>query len=243
MTTLTKQKMQPTESNEIALLFSGGIDSSVAAAMLAEQYDRVHLLTFRNGFGHWGFRRVRKRVEELKAQHPGRIVFHEGSTKALFREVTVDTVLQDRKEFGGNFIWCMGCKLSMHTTAIKYCKEHGIPAVADGSSGDTQEMVEQSLVSISMTTHLYEDHGIRFETPVYDMTRDEKRAWLTARGYRLGLQIGDRHLGVQPTCHAGELAYLSYVLFNKQVKNDERSVTAFVEAKRPILDRAIADSE
>ena len=213
------------------------------AAMLAEEFDHVHLLTFRNGFGHWGFGRVKKRVQELKERHPGKITWHEGSTNELFREVTVDTILEDRKEFGGNFVWCMGCKLAMHTSAISYCKQHGIEAVADGSSGDTQEMVEQSVVSISLIAHLYEDNGIRFETPVYDMTREEKRAWLKARGYRLGLEFRGRHLGIQPTCHAGELAYLRSVLFNKEVKNDQRQITAFVNAKRPILDKAIAEAD
>ena len=51
--------------NEIALMFSGGVDSTATAIMLAEKFDRVHLVTYKNGYGHYYFNRTQKRVEEL----------------------------------------------------------------------------------------------------------------------------------------------------------------------------------
>lgn len=49
----------PAESSEISLMFSGGVDSTATALILAEQYDRVHLLTYclvrhgQNCAHHW----------------------------------------------------------------------------------------------------------------------------------------------------------------------------------------------
>ena len=231
----------PARKGAIALLFSGGIDSTVAAARLAEEHTRVHLLTFRNGYGHWGFSRVNKRVDELKSRYPGRIEAFFADTKDVFDALAVSTIKQDAVDFGAGFIWCLGCKLAMHTRAIGYCLENDIAVVADGSASDTDEMVEQSLVSLSLISHLYEDHGLRFETPVYDMSRDDKRRWLADQGFRMGFQIAGRHMGIQPTCHAGEVYYLSYLLFNKRVRHDERKIARYIESRRPRISAWLND--
>ena len=227
----------PNQPREIALMFSGGIDSTVAAAKLAETHERVHLLTWRNGHGHWGFSRVRRRAEEVASRYPpGRVVHQLADIRDLFRELAIATMVADAREYGGHFVWCLGCKLAMHAASLRYCLQNGLSTMADGSAADTDEMVEQSLIALSLTYQMYADHGVEFTAPVYEMTRDEKRAWLKERGYNLGIQIGDRHLGVQPTCHAGELAYLSYVLFNKAVNNPEHGVAGYIESRRPFID-------
>ncbi len=233
--------MNARNRGEIALMFSGGIDSSVAACRLAEEYDRVHLLTYRNGFAHWGFKRVQRRVEELKARYPGRFVYFEESTHALFRRVAVDTILSDAQEYGSGFIWCLGCKLAMHARSLLYCLQNGVPTMADGSASDTDEMVEQSVVSLSLITHLYADHGVDFVTPVYAIDRPEKQRWLRENGFSLGLEIGGRHLGIQPTCHAGEVYYLSYVLFNKRVNHDDGAIARYIGSRRPEIDAWLAE--
>ena len=53
------------KEKEIALMFSGGVDSTATAIMLAEHYDKVHLVTYKNGYGHYYHHRTRKRVDEL----------------------------------------------------------------------------------------------------------------------------------------------------------------------------------
>jgi hypothetical protein len=55
--------------DEIALMFSGGVDSTATAVMLAERYRRIHLVTYRNGYGHWYHHRSAARVDELNRLH------------------------------------------------------------------------------------------------------------------------------------------------------------------------------
>ncbi len=71
-------------SREAALMFSGGVDSTVAAVKLLDDFDRVHLLTFSNGYGHYAFGRTRRRVRELDERYPGRFIHFEASIKSMF---------------------------------------------------------------------------------------------------------------------------------------------------------------
>lgn len=227
---------------EIALMFSGGIDSTTTAVILGRQFDRIHLLTYKNGYGTYGHSRVARRVDELKEKVGDKYVYGFMSTKALFEDVLVSTVSKDYERYKSAFVWCMGCKLSMHTKSVLYCLENGIPFMADGSSGDTQEMVEQMLVSISMIRFFYEEYGIAFVTPVYDMPRNEERDMLKKMGFYMGLKVvKDRHVGIQPSCVAGELYYLPYVLFNKSPGHKEEVVAEFIAEKQQVCRQHIKE--
>jgi hypothetical protein len=226
---------------EIALMFSGGLDSTTTAVILGRQFDRVHLLTYKNGYGTYGHGRVGKRVEELKKKIGDRYVWGFVSTKSLFENVLVSSVTADYERYKSAFIWCMGCKLSMHTKSVVYCLENGIPFMADGSSGDSQEMVEQMLVSVSMIRFFYEEYGIAFVTPVYDVPRDEEREMLREMGFNMGLQVMGRHMGIQPSCMVGELYYLPYVLFNKSPGHSEEVVAKFIDEKQALCRKHVAE--
>ncbi len=112
--------------------------------------------------------------------------------------------------------------------------------MADGSNSDTDEMVEQSLLSLSLIRFFYEDLGVDFGTPVYDDAREASRDALRGGGVRTGLTVLDRQLGIQPSCVAGALYYLPYLLLNKAVKHEEDRVAGFFEAKTELA-RSLVD--
>jgi len=227
----------------VALMFSGGVDSTVAAMKLLEEFDRVHLLTFSNGYGHYAFYRTRRRARELDERHPGRFTHFSASIKELFQQVCLSTIIDDYRRFGSGFMWCMGCKLCMHARAIIYCLQNGIGHTSDGSAKDSAEMVEQMPISISMIRSMYQDRGIEFLVPVYDMSRDAKRGMLHEMGFFMGIPLLDRYLGIQPSCVPGELYYLPYILFNKAPKHDEETVAGYIEQKREQLEAIINEGE
>ena len=119
-----------------------------------------------------------------------------------------------------------------------YCLENGVRFMTDGSNMDTEEMVEQSLLSLSMIQHFYEDLTVEFGTPVYDVRRADSKKLIKDLNLNMGIEVMDRHLCIQPTCLAGELYYMPYLLFNKRVKHDEHDVARFIEEKSRIA-RAI----
>ncbi|MBM4387834.1 MAG: hypothetical protein FJ088_08855 [Deltaproteobacteria bacterium] len=224
---------------EISLMFSGGVDSTIAAVELAKGWDRIHLVTFRNGYGHYAMERTADRAKELNAMFGGKFVHSVTPAQELFEKIVVDDLKNNYDGYGSAFIWCMGCKLSMHAMNIVYCKRNGIGFASDGSSSDTQEMVEQMLISVSLVKILYEDHGIQYIAPVYDISRDEKRKRLKEMGFRMGIPVRDRYLRIQPSCIPGELYYLPYILFNKGPVHEEKTVAKFIMDKREIVEEYI----
>jgi len=234
-------RLPPIKHDEIALMFSGGLDSTATAIMLAEKYARVHLITYRTGYGHFRHDRTRKRVDALNRAMGDRFVYTLMSTKSYFDQILVDSALADFKKYKSGFIWCMGCKVAMHMRSAIYCLENGLRYMSDGSNEGTNEMVEQMLVSLTLIRFFYERYGIDFGTPVYEMTRDESRELLEKWGLEMGVRVMDRHLGVQPTCIAGELYYVPYLLFNKRVKHDEATVASFIDEKQRICDGIVRD--
>jgi predicted subunit of tRNA(5-methylaminomethyl-2-thiouridylate) methyltransferase len=227
------------KENEIALMFSGGVDSTATAIMLAEKYDKVHLITYRNGYGHYYHHRTKKRVDELNKALGDPFVFTLVSTKDYFDEIVVNSVLKDFKKYKSGFIWFMGCKMAMHMRSAIYCMENGLRFMSDGSNEDTNEMVEQMLVSLTLIRFFYDHYGIQFGTPVYEISRDESRNLIKKLKLNMGIQVMDRHLCIQPTCIAGELYYMPYLLFNKKVKHDESVISQFIEEKQRICDAII----
>jgi tRNA(Ile)-lysidine synthase TilS/MesJ len=218
----------------VSLMFSGGVDSTTAALQLAERFDRVHLLTFQNGYGHTKIHRSAERVKEIERHAGPRFSHLIESIQPLFDELLMDNLRAEYRRWGSGFVWCLSCKLAMHSRSILYNLEHGIPVMADGSSSSTGEMVEQSLLSLYMFREMYAEHGIRFTTPVYAIPREEEIERLKARGFRMGFRIRDRFLRVQPKCRPGELYYLPFLLFDQPPKHDEDKVAAFLEEKRVV---------
>lgn len=225
---------------EISLMFSGGVDSTVAALHLAERYDRIHLLTYANGPGQYGLSRARRRAEELQARFPGRVVYVQRSVRALFERLALRTIEEDYATYRSGFIWCLGCKLAMHVHSAGYARAHGISRHTDGSSAATDEMVEQMPVALAAVRRFYQDHDLDFVPTDYHMARDDKRALLTRAGFRMGIPVRDRYLGIQPSCIPGELYYLPFVLLGRRPDHPEDRVAAYIEAKRPIMDALLA---
>ena len=231
---------QETQEGRVGLMFSGGVDSTTAAIALSRRFREVHLLTYGNGYGHYRIERTARRVRELRRVAGDRFVHTIESVKPFFEELVVDDLLGEFRRYRSGFVWCLGCKMAMHTQSILHCLEHGIGTMADGSSRSTGEMVEQSLLSLYMFRELYADYGIDFTTPVYTTPRDQEIEQLKAQGFRMGFRIGDRFLGVQPKCRPGELYYLPFLLFDQPPRHDDEAVARFIEAKSEVARRIIA---
>lgn len=237
---LAPGRLPEVRPNEIALMFSGGLDSTATALRLAEQHERVHLVTYRNGYGHFRHDRSRRRAQELRRAAGDKFTFTLISTKQAFEQIVVRSIGADYRRFGSGFVWCLGCKLAMHARSALFCLRRGLLTMADGSNSDTDEMVEQSLLSLSLIRFFYEDLGVDFGTPVYDDAREASRDALRGGGVRTGLTVLDRQLGIQPSCVAGALYYLPYLLLNKAVKHEEDRVAGFFEAKTELA-RSLVD--
>jgi predicted subunit of tRNA(5-methylaminomethyl-2-thiouridylate) methyltransferase len=226
-------------TGEVALLFSGGLDSTAAAVRLSERFGRVHLLTCSRGYGHFFLGSARRRAEELRARLGDRFSFELLDIRPLFERVVLSTLREDYRRYGSAFVWCLGCKVCMHARSIAYCRDRAVGTASDGSSGDTQVFVEQRPATLELVRAFYRAHGVEFTTPVYDQSREEKRRLLRERGLRLGLRVGDRHIGVQPKCVPGELYYLPTVLFGLPPRHDDGAIAGYFAEKSELAASAL----
>ncbi|MAG50862.1 hypothetical protein CL621_04470 [archaeon] len=221
--------------NDISLMFSGGIDSTYAAIKLTKDFNKIHLLTYSNGYGHFKTKRAKNRYLELKKRFPGKFSFNYFSVKDIFEKILINNLDNDSQKYSSGFIWCLGCKITMHSKTIMFNKLKGIKFAADGSSHDTSEMVEQSPFAISLISDFYKQYGIEFNAPVYRITREEKRKKLADFGFNLGIKIMDRHIGIQPKCIPGELYYSPLLIMGRPPFHQTKEVYSFYREKLPIL--------
>ena len=152
----------------VAVLFSGGIDSSLAVAKLAANGHGVSLLTCDNGCLR-DIERSRDRYDELRKKFSPNVLDHAIlSSKAMFREIALKDIEKDILGYGTNLA-CMGCKLARHAEATVYLLRNGIDTLADGCVSYQSNWPEQIPEVIEHLKDFHRTYGQRYITPVYEM--------------------------------------------------------------------------
>lgn len=224
---------------ETTLLFSGGNDSTLAAVLLADRFDRVRLLTYDHGrwSGHFRLGNPRRRARELeRCLGADRIVFDFLPLGALFHRFVTSTLLADYKRFRTNTC-CVGCKLAMHTRTVLYNLRRGIRSVSDGSVADQAYHAEQLGGVLGRIRRLYARYGITHSNPSFHIDEAERKRRL--------LEAGITPKGVQPRCLVGAYDFFIYTPLHVAHHHEEDVMVDYMEAKLPIaydiIDRAIAE--
>ncbi len=153
----------------LAILYSGGTDSTCVAALMAESYRRIHLLTFdRSGFHQiqntrLGAQRLIERFPEVHFEH--RIL----KIDRIFNRLAFKAYLPRLRRFGLRMLQnCTFCALANHFRTLHYCLEHGIRVVADGATRELRFLPSHMVQPIERMRSLYAEYGIEYLTPVYD---------------------------------------------------------------------------
>lgn len=158
-----------TAQEPIAILFSGGTDSTCVAALMAERSRDLHLLTFtRHGFHEieksaTAVQRLVEKFPDVQFQH--KII----DVDRLFSHLAFKDYLQRVRRFGLRMVQnCTFCALAHHFRALGYCLEHGIRVVADGATRELPLLPSHMEKPIARMRALYAEYGIDYLTPVYD---------------------------------------------------------------------------
>lgn len=164
-----------------AILFSGGLDSSLAVCDMIERGYNVHLLHYDTG-ALISNNLISIRYNELKKTYDKCIVeLYERNISGLFRRIALVSLEEDIKTYGVSLI-CVGCKLAMHVQCIIYCKNNGIKCVADGSAERQKRYGEQREVSLEFIKKLYQEYDIEYKNPIYNLDKKEIKYGLFERG-------------------------------------------------------------
>ena len=174
--------------NEVAVLFSGGTDSTCTAVMAAQQYDRVHVLTMQR-FGMFGveksdtnFRKIAEMFGEDRFVRPDLM-----GVDRLFRHLSYSSYLRDLRRHGlMNLTTCGVCKLAMHTRALVYCLQNGVSRVWDGANRNMYIFPAQMEGVMGLLRDMYARYGIEYENPVFEFEDPQ------------GMNFGSRVYGLNP---------------------------------------------
>ena len=118
------------DSTKILCLYSGGTDSTLAAAIAAEKADTVYLVTYER-FGLFASKRANKNLLALRNRYPDTEFVHgiENFEKE-YKKMAYECCLADG--FGNDFIGlsvCGSCKLGMHFKTITGTEIYQLTAI------------------------------------------------------------------------------------------------------------------
>lgn len=195
----------------IAVMFSGGVDSTYAAWSQIKIFDTIRLITFvRTGFRNR--HNLHEIINRLCRAFPEKEIFFE---LVDFEEIYQQTIphkikLEVQREIlsqkigplwedphgacHGSKIYnaarqklfmvneCLQCKISMHIAAIKFCLENHIHNICDGSNPEQLDDGSQLEDVKSIGQDIFREYGINFFSPAFNISADERSKILFDEG-------------------------------------------------------------
>ena len=162
-----KSSASQNEGKQIAILFSGGTDSTCTAALSAEKYQTLHLLTFHETLT----RNSPVPIENARRlqNHFPQCHFHLLSlnTDRLIKYLSYENYFHSLFKYGFYLLATPGLSsLSWHLRTISYCLENGIADVHDGMTNELTHLPGHMPEIRRLFSHLYLSFGINFSSPV-----------------------------------------------------------------------------
>jgi hypothetical protein len=251
--------MEPIK-NEVAVMFSGGIDSLLAAVLLLQSYDKVHLITFDKGYLEFGVKNNIPNIERLKVQFGAVRIHHEiVDLKNVVKRIGAGKIRGDRKKYNLEIRWCVRCRLGMNTGGLIYALEYNLVGYADGSNRE-QIPSDANLTGtaenypriVNLSKKFAADYAVRFMTPTYEFGgREARRQKLSDLGFEIDFLSRDHskklsgmmNKGVtkrsQPICVSGWMIHWKRNLLGKPVEQNEEMTADYVAGKQAGVVRAV----
>jgi hypothetical protein len=155
---------------EALVHFSGGADSTLCAAFLAEKHERIHLLTY-DRVSFMGSNQTEPRFERLcRVYGRSRFVRKVVSIESLHRRICFDRYLSIAARFGLAVTALTFSKLAMHWYSCLYAIENGIHVVADGAVPYMDLYPDQNEdICLRQLRAFYGEFGVEYQNPVFSI--------------------------------------------------------------------------
>lgn len=161
-------------TSSVCVQFTGGKDSTLLAALLAQRFDLIHLISFSNPL-IVDLNKISKNVEKLSLIYGERkfihtIVSNEKLMKLLYAGNWWRDIIRHRTYSANNV--CGSCRLSMITLTILYCLKNGVANVCDGAN-KTGFDLSQQVWSLEVLVKFYQEYHIHYEHLLYKASRND----------------------------------------------------------------------
>lgn len=226
--------------------FSGGSDSTLVASYLAENFRKVHLLTF----CHCTISSLDNRlynIENLKKKY--------GNDKFVCQLIDIDNLFR-RMYLGSQFrdfskyllftlVPCGTCRFAMHLRTIVYCIENGIKYVSDGSNQFYQMVAPGEMPSVlSLIRELYSSYGIQYIiNPAYNKNDADNELYARGIVSREDLRSDwNTYKKIQPICSCGLFFLImarTYWFYLHGIRHLSHTAFRYYQEKMPWYKRLI----
>ncbi len=156
------------------VLFSGGSDSTLAAALYAEQGYQVHLVTL----DRFSYVRVTEYTEHnykklVAIYGQDRFVRSVLNIEKWHKLLNYERYFYFAKRYGLAVVALNFSKLSLHWRSLIYAIQNDIEVIADGAVPYMKLYLDQNQkIALGGFQDLYQHFGIRHESPVWDLAED-----------------------------------------------------------------------
>jgi len=167
------------KKTNIVILYSGGTDSTCAAAIMAKDFDTIHLLTFKR-FGLFSTENSILNSDRLKNKFETKLFLHKIiDVDKLARFIYYRGYFKNIFKYGFfSLSNCGLCALINHTRAVIYCLDNGFKDVADGINREWPFFPGHMEEIISELKKMYSEFGIIYHTPVFDLALPSEKVFL-----------------------------------------------------------------
>jgi hypothetical protein len=165
----------------IVVLFSGGTDSTLTAALVQQEYRTVHLVTY-DRVGFHATENTRVNAQMLRDRYGEDRFRHEIiNIDRLFKWVSYERYFWNLRRHGFFLLSTCGlCKLAMHMRTIVYCLDNGVRHVSDGANQGMTMFPAQMRPVIEEVRKMYDRFEIRYSNPVFEFEAPEDGSFIEA---------------------------------------------------------------
>jgi len=212
MLTSSEKEHQP-KNDTCAMLFSGGLDTSLEVIARLKDYQNIFLLTFNNGYCI-NMKGALKRSQELQQRFGAdRISFKIVNTAPLIKRLLQNSD-ELWRQYRSPLTYDLACKMSSLTYLILYAKRHNIIDISDGGAIEQTQIFLQHPDFTKFINPWLASYGMNHMKPIYfEKTRQEKLDMLTKEDLRSGPRALEKihitsQIAHQPFCLRGIITYL-----------------------------------
>ena len=231
---------------DVSLCFSGGLDSTMTAFLLAEKFaGNVHLLTMLHNHGQFFPSLSRRPVNALKEILGGdKIEHHFLSTQKIFKKIVTASLFRDGRQYGWQIACCLGCHLGFAVALTIYNLERGIKHMAIASCPhDVEECFNAQPPVVKGLQDIYSRYGIVYSQPLIklNINKEQAKTHLEKHGIRMHIRVRHRTLGTQPICLLGFFLTWPDIFTDWKPHYDYEIMEAYIREKNPLIDEYISD--
>jgi hypothetical protein len=222
--------------------YSGGLDSTLTAMLMAKKFKRVLLVTYE---ASWtiGNHNSKKNVSQLMDLNPDCKIEHRIINLTELRNNLWEGfpgISRDYGKFchgGPPGIICLGCKSSMLLMSIKICLDENIGFITNGLTGTQSDHPEHMPPIINRFSQFMEQYNITYVNEIYDIkSRAEEEEMLKQHGITVGTTIGASNVTHQPRCFLGVYS----TLWKASRPLSQKNMVEYFDFKVPLMHQLLS---